>query len=60
VVAQVIEDLEVPWREDELDAVLDRLRFNWSRRILGCRIQLLHVLSLTEDVIPAPGKWIFT
>jgi hypothetical protein len=32
VIAQVVEDPEVPWREDELDAIFDRLCFTGS----GC------------------------
>jgi hypothetical protein len=56
VIAQVIKESKVPWGEDELDAVFDRLRFGRSRRVLGCRLRLLHFLSPAKDVIPASGE----
>src|SRR5687768_14064158 len=59
VIAQVVEDPEVPWGEDELDAVLDRLRFGRSGRICRWQIGLPHLLGPAEDVIPASGERIF-
>jgi hypothetical protein len=56
VIAQVVEGPEVPWGEDELDAVLDRLRFGRGGRIRRCWIRLPHVLGPAEDVIATSGE----
>src|ERR671915_523772 len=53
VIAQVVEGPEVPWGEDELDAVLDCLSLGRSGCICRCRIRLPHLLGPAEDVIPA-------
>jgi hypothetical protein len=60
VIAEIVENPEVPWGEDELDTVFDRLCFGGSDRVLWCRIWLLHVLGPAEDVIPASSEWILT
>jgi len=60
VIAEIVEDPEVPWGKDELDTVFDRLRFGGSGCVLRCRIWLLHVLGPAEDVISVSGEWILT
>jgi hypothetical protein len=56
VVAQIVKDPEMPWGEDELDAVLDCLRFGLRDGFLMYRIRLPYLLGPTEDVIPASGE----
>jgi hypothetical protein len=60
VVTQVVEDPKVPWREDELDAILDRLRFSLSNNLLTCGSRLPHILGPAKDIIPASGERILT
>jgi hypothetical protein len=59
VVAEIVENPEVSWGKDELDAVFDRLYFGWSGCISRCRIRLPHLFSPAKDVIPASGERIF-
>jgi hypothetical protein len=58
VIAEIVEDPEVPWGKDELDAVFDRLHFGLRDGSLACWIRLCHVLGPAEDIIPASGEWV--
>jgi hypothetical protein len=58
VIAEIVENPEVPWGEDELDAVFNRLCLGLRDGLVGYRIRLPHVLGPAEDIIPASGEWI--
>jgi hypothetical protein len=58
VIAEIVEDLQMPWGKDELDTVFDRLRFGLRDNLLVCWIWLPRVLGPAEDVIPASSEWI--
>jgi hypothetical protein len=58
VIAQVIKELEMPWGEDELDPIFDRLSLHRRGSILANQIRLRRVVSFTKDTIPASGEWI--
>jgi hypothetical protein len=60
VIAKVIEEPEVPWGEDELDAVFDRLSLNRYGGVFADRIRLWRVVGFTEDAISASGERILT
>jgi hypothetical protein len=56
VIAEIVENPEVPWGKDELDAVFDRLRFGRSDCICRRRIRLPYLFSPAKDIIPASGE----
>ena len=58
VIAEVVENLEVARREDELDSVFKCWGFGRGRDRLGRRIRRPYILGLAEDVIAASGEWI--
>jgi hypothetical protein len=56
VIAQIVEEPKMPWSENELDAVFDRLHFSLRDGPLVYRIRLPHFLGSAENVIPASGE----
>jgi len=56
VIAEIIEDPEVPWGEDELDAVFNRLCLGLRDGFIGYGIRLPHIVGPAEDIIAASGE----
>jgi hypothetical protein len=59
VIAEIVEDPKVPWGEDKLNAVFNRLCLGLRDGFIGCRIRLPHLFGPAKDVIPVPGERIF-